>query len=204
MTWDFEERLSSSRNPDARARLELFLRIYFGGARDFELSFEPEKTAYGHDAEAQAFGQRYTLEIKVREKDWGDELLEDVSNDTSGRPGWTWRAGSVHYVLHVYPERIEIWPGAALELAWRQNRESWIRMYGQRRAANQGYRTVNVPVPTEVLRKALEAAGAELCRHCKRNVGPFRAQCDTCGVWSCCVVSDGPWICEDCSGKEGL
>jgi hypothetical protein len=49
-------------------------------------------------------------------------------------------------------------PVPAFERAWRQHGRQWIGLYGTRRAANQGYTSVSVPVPRGVLMQAIVEA----------------------------------------------
>jgi len=201
MTWEFEERLSSSMHRLGDQRTTEILREYFASPIDFRVDFSPRSRAYAHDLEVVAFGEKYLMEEKRRQKDFGDELLEDVSNNKTGRLGWTWNSSTVHFVLFVYPHRWTIWPGFALEQAWRTNRHDWAEVYGYRYAENRGYRTVNVAVPTEILKSAVSGHGAPICVHCGNNVGVFRSECRVCGVVSCCAISDGYWVCERCTAR---
>ena len=49
-------------------------------------------------------------------------------------------------------------PVAPLQRAWRQHGKEWIRRYGTRRAQNVGYVSVSVPVPKDVLMRAIAMA----------------------------------------------
>jgi hypothetical protein len=196
MNWDFSERLGKSFEGDARTAKAL--RWFFSRATDFNIDWSPREKPYGHDLEIRAFSQTYKIEEKRRQKDYGDELLEDISNDVSGRKGWTWRAGEADYVLFIYPERWTIWPGKQLADAFQKNREAWIRKYGTRAAQNNGYKTINVPIPTDILKLALSEAGAPICPHCECNVGRFSAACEGCGLRSCCAITEEGWVCEWC------
>jgi hypothetical protein len=201
MTWDFHERLAASKSMDAFT--EKCLSEYFHAVDAFDTS--ARNTPFGHDLEVVAYGQRYKIEHKLRPtKDWGDELFEDVSNDQTGRQGWTWNCSSVDYVLYTYPTtgRWSIWPGPALELAWRKNRGLWVADYGIRSAPNPGFSTLNVPVPTAVLTSALAVCGASPCPTCGRNIGRFGSVCASCTERDCCAISDGEWICAACSGDH--
>lgn len=196
--WGFQERLAASTTAEGDERVSEILMGYFGAPPDFSLTFAPRETPFSHDCEVVAWGESFTFEDKRRSRDYGDELLEDVSSTASGRAGWTWRAGEADYVLHLYPQRWEILPGPALEQAWRTNRDDWVAAYGHKRARNRRYDTLSVPVPTSTLRAALAEAGAPPCPHCGRPVGRFRSVCNGCGVASCCAVSDGHWACASC------
>lgn len=202
MIHGFKERKAESMDPVWDARIETILRGYFGFPADYSLSWKPRETPFGHDGEVVAFGVRYTFDDKRRlKKDYGDELLELVSNTTTGTPGWTRKAGRFDYILHVYGGRWTIWPGPALEAAFEANSNSWARSYGTRIAPNAGYTTVNVPVPTKVLRAALAEHDAPICPHCGWNVGRFRSTCGGCLIVSCCAIGD--WLCPRCAGEVG-
>lgn len=198
MVHDFHDDLRDSMGPGGDRRTESILKEFFANAPDFYVDWSPREIPYGHDLEVTAFGERYTIEEKRRRVDYGDELLEDVSNDQTHSLGWTRKCSDVDYVLHVYAERWVILPGPTLYLAFANWRRRWIDRYGERRAANRGYHTINVPVPTQDLYEALEAEGSAPCEHCGRPLGRFVVKCSeapACEVASCCVVTDGEWRC---------
>lgn len=196
---EFGRDLAWSKDSAGDARTERILRQYFSAPTDFSCSFRAREKPFQHDLEIIAFGDRYRVEEKRRRKDYGDELLEDISRSTTDSPGWMWNASSVDYLLFVYPERFTIWPGRELERAWRAYRNGWIAEYGTKRALNHGYETISVPVPSVELQSALKEFGAPICLHCASNVGRFRSTCQECGAVSCCAVSDGGWLCSWCS-----
>lgn len=91
MTWDFKKNLAESVDESARNMAASCLRQYFGRAPGLVIDFSPGDIPFQQDIDVTAFGERYKVEQKHRpRRDWGDELLEDVSNDQTGRQGWTW------------------------------------------------------------------------------------------------------------------
>jgi len=195
----FEKSLAVSQNPLDDDRVEKIMRSHFYGAKDFKIDWTPRNRAFEHDFEVQAYGELYLWEDKRRPRDFGDELLELVSNTTTRRPGWTFSASRVDYVLHLYPLRWVFLPGAALEKAFKKHAMDWQQEYGTKTVENQGYQSVNVAVPTRVLRAALAECGAPICFSCRQNVGRFGSSCTVCGTRSCCAISDGEWICAKCA-----
>ncbi len=202
---DFHRSLQGSMTDDGDNKTELILRGYFGAPNDFSIDWSPRKRPFGHDCEVTAWGDVYTIEEKRRTKDYGDELLEDISNDSKLTPGWTRKCGNVDYVLFVYPARWEILPGGPLCLAFVNNREKWHDQYGHRAAQNKFYRTLNIPIPTAELRFAMEGVGSPPCPHCDRPVGRFQMRCDNnpeCPVVTCCAIGES-WVCDFCTGDDG-
>ena len=191
----FDAQNAASKTSSGDARTTAILRAYFGSPPDFVCDFSPRDRPFGHDINVRVWGDTYTIEEKRRATDYGDELLEDVSNDRTERRGWAWTIGGVDYLLNVYPKRESIWPGPALEAAWRQNRAAWISAKGTKSARNPGYNTISVPVATATLRAMLDAPR---CIHCTGPVGRFRISCACCGVVSCCAIGDAKWFCKRC------
>lgn len=203
-THDFNACLSGSMGirRDLATRSEL--REYFGNPKDFVCNYAPRLTAYGHDIDVVAWGRRYKIEEKRRERDYSDELLEDVSNSRTGRKGWTWRAAEVDYVIFTFPTQpMHIWPGSKLQLAWERNRDDWIMRYVVKRARNHSYDTINVIVPTEELAAAIRRVGAPTCVHCERPVGVFHVKCQRCRAVTCCAISEEGWTCSACCYELG-
>ena len=201
MTHDFHSDLQRSMLPSGDRRTEEILREFFGSPRDFALDWSPRRRPYGHDCEARAWGSYYTIEEKRRTVDYGDVLLENVSNNRTGTPGWTRKCGNVDYVLFIFPgKRWEIFPGAALKVAFLSNVDEWLKKFGVTEARNKTYSTLNIAIPTSDLIESLELCGAAMCWHCKRNVGRFHMECSECSRLSCCAIGD-EWVCQECCGE---
>ena len=195
---DFHEDFGWSQRRTDDERIEAIWREYFANPPDFEVDWGPRKRAFGADGTVQAWGKVYTFDDKRRRRDYSDELLEEWSNDRTRRRGWTWNCGKYDYVLHLYHTRFEIFPGPALQKAFRENLPAWSEQFERKYARNPRYTTVNLQVKTRDLKWALARCGAPICPHCSRNVGKFHVSCAGCGFKSCCVVTDGEWFCAGC------
>ncbi len=107
-----------------------------------------------------ACGRTYTIDEKIRTEDWPDVLLERWSSEAGRSPGWVQKPLAADFIAYAYAPAATcvLLPVPALQRAWRQHGRQWIGLYGQRRAANQGYTSVSVPVPRGVLMQAIVEA----------------------------------------------
>ena len=181
----------------SEARVRECLLAYFG--KSAELTFVDEK--FGRDWDVKVHGETYTVDVKVRSRDWGDELIELISNDRTGREGWALHAAKFDFIINVYPDRYEAIDGAALQ---HMCEAAELDGYPKKYADNGSYTTVSVAVPTAELRELEVANGCGICVTCDRIIGEFwTAECETstCNSLSCCEVSGGHWYCTHC--REG-
>lgn len=104
-----------------------------------------------------ACGRTYTVDEKVRAQDWDDILLEQWSDEAGRKPGWVQKPLACDFIAYAYaPSGVcYLLPVVPLQRAWRQRGRGWIKEYGQLRAQNPGYVSVNVPVPRTVLMLAI-------------------------------------------------
>jgi len=100
------------------------------------------------------------VDEKVRAKDYGDILLEYVSVDRTNAPGWVCKPLRADFIAYAILPRGKAYllPVPALQKAWRERGDHWRQAYGTRAAQNNGYRTLNVPVPFAQLFRAITAA----------------------------------------------
>jgi len=100
------------------------------------------------------------IDEKIRFKDYGDILLEYVSVDKTGAPGWVCKPQRADYIAYaVAPTGIcYLLPVIQLQLAWQRNKSEWLATYRTRSAPNKTYNTLNCPVPVPVLFPAIGAA----------------------------------------------
>ena len=107
-----------------------------------------------------ACGRTYTVDEKIRTEDWPDVLLERWSNEKAQTPGWVQKPLAADFIAYAHAPAgtCVLLPVPALQRAWRQHGRQWIGLYGQRRAQNDGYSTVSVPVPRGVLMQAIVEA----------------------------------------------
>jgi hypothetical protein len=100
------------------------------------------------------------VDEKVRTTDWPDILLEQWSDEARRVAGWIQKPLACDFIAYAFaPSGVcYLLPVAALQRAWRRNGKAWIARYGTRRAHNVGYISVGVPVPRDVLLRAIAEA----------------------------------------------
>lgn len=102
-------------------------------------------------------GLEITIDEKKRRVDYGDILLEIKSNEQTGRLGWLYTAQCDYIAYAVMPTKtIYFLPMILLKMTWLEHGDEWIKQYGLKRAKNQGYVTVSVAVPTNILLNAMK------------------------------------------------
>lgn len=103
-------------------------------------------------------GKRLTVDEKKRRKYYGDILLEEYTDFDKKKVGWLGRQKIPDYVVYaILPElRAYFFPFHLLQFAWIKNKDYWIEQYGRKFAQNNGYRTSNVAIPTNVLLEAIK------------------------------------------------
>lgn len=104
-----------------------------------------------------ASGKTIKVDEKVRLKDWGDVLLEYWSDQERKRPGWVAKDLDCDYIAYAYVEtqRCLLLPFPTLRVAWNRYRADLVATYKRTEARNNGYVTVGVAVPQDVLFNAL-------------------------------------------------
>lgn len=105
-------------------------------------------------------GKQITIDEKVREKDYGDILLERWSDKEKRKPGWVQKDLACDYIAYaVAPSRkCYLLPVLQLQRSWADHGHKWIAKYGTKDALNRHYTTANVPVPVDVLFAAIQDA----------------------------------------------
>lgn len=107
-----------------------------------------------------ASGKTLTVDEKVRERDYGDVLLEYWSSVEHKTPGWVAKDLACDFIAYAVPpsNKCFLLPFQTLRRAWRENHRKWVQEYPRIEARNSGYTTVSVGVPTGVLFGALSDA----------------------------------------------
>ena len=107
-----------------------------------------------------ACGRTFTVDEKIRTADWPDVLLERWSDEARRSPGWVQKPLAADFIAYAHAPAATcvLLPVPALQRAWRQHGRQWVGLYGTRRAQNQGYVSVSVPVPRGVLMQAIVEA----------------------------------------------
>lgn len=110
-------------------------------------------------------GSPIWVEEKVRDKDYGDILLERWSDRDRRIPGWVQKRSLADYFAYVikpterayiinYPELQALW--WRLGRAWINKAEKKVAPFKICLAENFGYTTESVAVPVKILREAIE------------------------------------------------
>ncbi len=98
------------------------------------------------------------IEEKYRRKIYNDFLLELVFNDNKNTDGWLFY-NKCHYLVYTFVAKLGvegyILPMALLRKIFIGNEESWRNNYNIKKALNNGYNTLNTPIPKEVLLESL-------------------------------------------------
>ena len=109
-------------------------------------------------------GRTISIDEKVREKDYGDILLERWSDEDRREPGWIQKPLACEFIAYAVVPTCKCWllPTLSLQRAWRLFGREWDRKYPTCRAANE-YRgrkwtTVSIAVPHAILFGALTDA----------------------------------------------
>lgn len=105
-------------------------------------------------------GRTYSVDEKVRTRDWPDILLEQWSDEERRRPGWIQKPLACDFIAYAFAPSGTCFmlPVVPLQRAWRQHGRHWLSVYGTRRARNPGYTSTGVPVPREELLRAIAEA----------------------------------------------
>jgi hypothetical protein len=97
------------------------------------------------------------IDEKARREDWPDILLEQWSDERGKRPGWIQKDLTCDYIAYAFvPSRTcYLLPFQLLRRAWKHQGRFWIDAYREVRAQNNGYVTVSIAVPIDVLLASL-------------------------------------------------
>lgn len=98
-------------------------------------------------------GKAIYIDEKVRRKDYGDILLEYISNDKIKSKGWVEKPLFCDYIAYAILESgmCYLLPVPQLQKAWMENKKEWIKKYGIKSAKNKYYNTLNCPIPIKIL-----------------------------------------------------
>lgn len=100
------------------------------------------------------------IDEKARFADYGDILLEYWSDERRRVPGWICKPLRCDYIAYAIVPRglCYLMPVLPLQTAWRRHGEAWIDSYKRIEAKNNGYVTVSVGVPVDVVFPAIGQA----------------------------------------------
>lgn len=107
-----------------------------------------------------ANSKQLLIDEKVRHKDYGDILLEYLSNDRTGAPGWVCKPLRADYIAYaiVPAGRCYMLPVIQLQIAWAKYGAMWKQQFANVPAPNRGYTTHSVAVPPHTLFPAIGGA----------------------------------------------
>jgi len=89
---------------------------------------------------------------------YDDILLEYLSSEEHNKPGWVCKPLRADYIAYLIAPlgRCYLLPVIQLQLAWSKYSATWLKQYDFRaRAKNSGYTTISIPIPVNVLFKAI-------------------------------------------------
>jgi hypothetical protein len=105
-------------------------------------------------------GRIIRIDEKKRDRVYPDILLEYLSNDRTGAPGWIEKPLLIDYLAYAFmpSHTVYLFDWLMLRRAWIHYRTEWKAKYYKVRAQNVGYVTESVAVPIKVVRDAVQAA----------------------------------------------
>jgi hypothetical protein len=156
---DFKRSLAKShRAADLPIWEEIYRRAFHDFAAMVDHRADGEHQRAGIDRSIiLANSKQLLVDEKIREVDYGDILLEHVSNDRRGDPGWVCKPLRADYIAYaVLPSRVcYLLPVPQLQQAWRRWGSEWLARYRRVEARNAEYLTLSCPVPVRVLFSAI-------------------------------------------------
>jgi len=105
-------------------------------------------------------GKAIYVDEKIRRKDYGDILLEYVSNDKYNTPGWACKPLFCDYIAYaIAPKNMcYLLPVPQLQKAWIENSKKWLSTFKLISAPNKNYNTLSVGVPIKEVFMAIGQA----------------------------------------------
>jgi len=105
-------------------------------------------------------GKTLTVDEKIRTKVWNDILLERWSDEGRQVPGWVQKPLACDFIAYAFVpiSTCYLFPTLMLQRAWREEGRGWVKKYTEIRAKNNGYVTVSVGIPVDILLKAISDA----------------------------------------------
>lgn len=162
MMHDFKQSLAFSR---AQADQPFWMNVYRAAFSGLRACVDVRDDGWAQRAGIDrvltlASGRTITVDEKVRQKDWPDILLERWSDKARKSPGWVQKPLACDYIAYSFlpSQTCYLLPTLTLQRAWKLNGQEWIAKYGERDAQNNGYVTSSVPVPIEILLRAVADA----------------------------------------------
>lgn len=107
-----------------------------------------------------ASGKTLLVDEKVRQKDYGDVLLEYWSDEGRRTLGWVAKDLACDFIAYALlpTAKCYLLPFQQLRYAWKKNGREWVSKYQRIEADNGTYKTISVGIPVDVLFGALRDA----------------------------------------------
>lgn len=99
------------------------------------------------------FGAKLYIDEKKRKKNYGDILIEYISNDTKNSPGWIEKTLQIDFIAYAIMDIQTVWfiPFLELQRLWFENKTEWLKTYPLKTAKNKYYNTLNIAIPLKEL-----------------------------------------------------
>jgi hypothetical protein len=161
MIHDFNERLQFSLEASCEPFWEAVYNKAFPTMTDLKTIDDLSKQRLGIDRVVfLENGKEIYIDEKKREKVYSDILLEYISVDTTGAPGWMEKDLAIDYIAYAFmpTQRVYLFPWDFLKRAWDHYKEKWLADYEHIPGYNSNYTTWSVAVPISILQKAVTTA----------------------------------------------
>jgi hypothetical protein len=153
MTADFRQDFEYADNPENRARVEAIFQREWPGIAVERASKEDDLRHV--DFWCDGLGKRLGVDVKVRRADYPDVLIEYVSKQETGAPGWSVIDGLTTHDLYLWPSSYWMVYHPLLVWAARRNEQEWRARYGINPTRNKGWTTEWLVVPDAEFMAAL-------------------------------------------------
>lgn len=156
---DFTERLAYSEQSSDETFWQCFYRQAFPNyLNSMPASGDTESQRRGIDRVILLTnGELVRIDEKKRERTWNDFLLEYISVDRTGAPGWIEKELAIDYLAYAFMDtrKVYLLDWKSLRRAWQCYGDTWKLRYPTRKARNYNYTTLSVAVPIPVVLSAM-------------------------------------------------
>ena len=160
---DFYQDVIFSLRKDLAERLDLFYFKYFPDLTNIEKINDEIRQKQGIDKILHfKNGDSKNLEEKIRDKDYGDVLLEEYSNYEGKKLGWILKDQVSDYLVYIIlpKNRLYMLDYHKLKGLFLDNYHLWLQKYGRRfgKTYQNGkllYETSNIAIPAKELSEAI-------------------------------------------------
>lgn len=161
MIHDFKERLDFSLQTSHEPFWNAIYKKAFPTMVDLKLVDNMEQQLMGIDRIVfLKNGKNILIDEKKRENVWKDILLEYVSNDITGTPGWIEKELAIDYVAYAFMpiQTVYFFQWDFLKRSWLHYKSTWLKNYKIVKAKNGNYTTYSVAIPIDILTKSISNA----------------------------------------------